>query len=52
MAFLNDRRSLTIATLVVAFVFLFAFNAFVGNAARNLSVDLQQGRCLPNRSGC
>ncbi len=42
MAFLNDRRSLTIATLVVAFVFLFAFNAFVGNAARNLSVDLTE----------
>ena len=42
MAFFNDRRSLTIATLIVAFVFLFAFNAFVSNAARNLSVDLTE----------
>ena len=42
MALLNDRRNLTIASLIVAFVFLFAFNAFVGNAARNLSVDLTE----------
>ncbi len=47
MAFLNDRRGLTIATLIVAFVFLFAFNAFVGNAlvgiaGRNVSVDLTE----------
>ncbi len=40
MAFLSDRRNLTIASLIVAFVFLFAFNAFVGNAARNVSADL------------
>ena len=40
MAFLNNRRNLTVATLIVAFVFLFAFNAFVGNAARNVSADL------------
>ena len=40
MAFLNDRRNLTIASLIVAFVFLFAFNAFVGSTVRNLSVDL------------
>lgn len=44
MAFLNDRRNLTVATLVVAFVFLFAFNAFVGNAARNVSADLTADR--------
>ena len=40
MAFLNNRRNLTVASLIVAFVFLFAFNAFVGNAARNVSADL------------
>lgn len=49
MAFLNDRRNLTIATLVVAFVFLFAFNAFVGNAlvgiaGRNIAVDLTEDK--------
>lgn len=44
MAFLNDRRNLTVATLIVAFVFLFAFNAFVGNAARNISADLTADR--------
>ncbi|MCY4394012.1 MAG: GldG family protein [Rhodospirillaceae bacterium] len=40
MAFFNERRNLTVATLIVAFIFLFAFNAFVGNAARNVSADL------------
>ncbi len=49
MAFLSDRRNLAIASLIVAFVFLFAFNAFVGNAlvgsaGRNLSVDLTEDR--------
>ncbi len=44
MALLNDRRRLTIATLIVAFVFLFAFNAFVGSVARNLSLDLTEDR--------
>ncbi len=44
MAFFNERRNLTVATLIVAFVFLFAFNAFVGNAARNVSADLTADR--------
>jgi len=44
MAFLNDRRKLAIATLIVAFVLLFALNAFVGSVARNVAVDLTQDK--------
>ncbi|MCY4239767.1 MAG: Gldg family protein [Rhodospirillaceae bacterium] len=44
MMFLDDRRKLAGATLIVAFVLLFALNAFVGNVARNLSVDLTRDK--------
>jgi ABC-type uncharacterized transport system involved in gliding motility auxiliary subunit len=42
--FLRDRHKLTIATLVVAFVFLFALNAFSNAVFRGVSVDFTADR--------
>lgn len=42
--FLKDRHKLTIATLVVAFVFLFALNAFSNALFRGVSVDFTEDR--------
>ncbi|MEQ8698533.1 MAG: Gldg family protein [Bauldia litoralis] len=42
--FLKDRHKLTIATLVVAFVFLFALNAFSNAVFRGESIDFTKDR--------
>lgn len=42
--FLKDRHKLTIATLVVAFVFLFALNAFSNAVFRGVTIDFTADR--------
>ena len=51
MAWLNNRRTLAYASLMVAFVFLVAINALAGNIFRSAAVDLTEDRLYSLSAG-